>query len=45
MWNVKTFKTSDALSAWLRKNEERYQITINFIHNGYSVEYRKLRKM
>jgi hypothetical protein len=43
MWQIKTFKTLAAQTAWIKKHESRYQIVILFIDNGYGVDYRKLR--
>ncbi len=45
MWTIKTFKTKEALSQWLEKNERKIQYTELFINNGYALEYRKLRKV
>lgn len=45
MWRTKTFKTQEAMQAWLDKREGRIQYNEIFINNGYGVECRKLRKI
>lgn len=43
MWQIKTFKTQQALDKFVAKYSNKYQIDIIFINNGYGIEYRKLR--
>lgn len=43
MWSYKPFKKHAAAQAWMDKNKHRYQCTLVFVHNGYAVEYKRLR--
>ena len=43
MWQIKTFKTREAMLLWIARNESRMQWNQIYINNGYAVEYRKLR--
>jgi hypothetical protein len=43
MWTIKQFKTKEAMSQWLEKNQNKIQFTELFINNSYGLEYRKLR--
>jgi len=43
MWQVKKFKTQQALNDWQANNSHRYQIDIIYINNGFAVEYKPLR--
>ena len=43
MWRKKTFKTYEKLEAWVAKHGDSYQWEQIFIHNGYAVEYKRLR--
>lgn len=43
MWNTKTFKTKEAMTEWLNRNDNRIQWVEIFVNNAYGVEYRKLR--
>jgi len=45
MWQTKTFKTKESMSAWLNKNLNKIQYQEIFINNGYGIEYRKLRRI
>jgi hypothetical protein len=43
MYEIKHFKTYDAVLNFINKNEYKYQMDIIYTHNGYAVEYKKLR--
>jgi hypothetical protein len=43
MWNIKTFKTKQAMTEWLVRNDSKVQWVEIFVNNAYGVEYRKLR--
>ena len=43
MWNTKVFKTKQAMTAWLSRNDSKVQWVEIFVNNAYGVEYRKLR--
>lgn len=43
MWNTKTFKTKQAMTEWLARNDSKVQWVEIFVNNAYGVEYRKLR--
>lgn len=45
MWETKTFKTADAMRAWIARNDRRYQIEEIAVCNAYGVTYRKLRRV
>jgi hypothetical protein len=45
MWQVKTFKTREAMKAWLDRNSHKIQWVEVFVNNAYGVEYRKLRRI
>jgi hypothetical protein len=44
MWEVKTFKTREAMQAWVARNEGRMQWQEVFVNNGYAVTFRPLVK-
>ncbi len=44
-WQTQTFKTREAMAAWLERNAHLIQWEEIFIENGYAVEYRLLRIM
>lgn len=43
MWEIKTFKTKQALDAFVTKNKNKYQIVTIFINNGFGLEIKKNR--
>lgn len=43
MWEEKTFKTREAMQAWVKRNDHRMQWEEIFVNNGYGVTYRRLR--
>ena len=43
MWEIKTFKTSESMRAWIAKNSNKYQLEQIFINNGYGVTFKPLR--
>lgn len=43
MWQVKTFRTRQAMLDWVEKNEGLIECEEVFVNDGYAVEYRKLR--
>jgi hypothetical protein len=43
MWNTKTFKTKQAMTEWLARNDSKIQWVEIFLNNAYGIEYRKLR--
>lgn len=43
MWQIKTFKTKQAMTEWLAKYGHRIQWDELIVCNGYAIEYRKLR--
>lgn len=43
MWNTKIFKSKDAMTEWLVRNDSKVQWVEIFVNNAYGVEYRKLR--
>jgi hypothetical protein len=43
MWNTKTFKTKQAMTEWLTRNDRKVQWVEIFVNNAYGVEYKKLR--
>jgi len=45
MWQIKTFKTRQALAAWIAKHDASYQWHEVFIENAYGVQCRKLRRI
>ena len=45
MWKIKTFKTADAMRAWIARNDGRMQWHELFINNGYGVQFRPLRRV
>lgn len=45
MWETKYFKTEKEMQRFIDKNKSRIQYEIIFIHNGYGIEYRKLRRI
>lgn len=45
MWKIKRFKSFSDLLDWNNRNYRRYQIVELFVHNGYAVEYKLLRRV
>ena len=45
MWQVKTFKTRNAMQTWIEKHGDSYQWQEVFINNAYGVQCRKLRRV
>ena len=45
MWNIRTFKTREAMNKWLARHAARIQWNEIFINNGFALEYRKLRRV
>ena len=45
MWEIKRFRTKDAMNNFIIKNYLRIQWQEIFVDNGYAIEYRKLKKM
>jgi hypothetical protein len=43
MWEIKTFKTREAMEKWIEKFGHRYQWVEVFVNNGYALDIRKLR--
>lgn len=43
MWNIKTFKTKQAMQQWIERNDHKTQWHEVFINNAYGVEYKALR--
>jgi hypothetical protein len=43
MWQIKKFKTSEAMKRFIDTHRIQYQEV--FINNGYAIEYRKLRRV
>ena len=41
MWNTKIFKSKDAMTEWLVRNDSKVQWVEIFVNNAYGVEYRK----
>jgi len=44
-WKTRTFKTIEAMNAWLAKNDRLVEWNEIYINNAYGVEYRQLRKV
>ncbi len=45
MWNIsKKFKTQKQAEKFISDNSNNYQCDLLFVHNGYRVEYKKLKK-
>lgn len=45
MWDIKTFKTRDAMLAYLDKHGHRIEYREIFVNNAYGITYRKLRRV
>lgn len=45
MWQIKTFKTRQAMDVWLIRRNGRIQWQEVFINNGFAVEYRHLHRI
>ena len=45
MWQVKTFKSLQAMEKFINTNRNKIQFEIIYINNGYAIEYRKLRRI
>lgn len=43
MWEVKIFKTREAMQKWIERNGHRYQMREVFVNNAYGLDVRKLR--
>lgn len=43
MWQVKVFKTHEAMTDFIDRNEGKIEYEIVFVNNGYAIEYRELR--
>lgn len=43
MWQVKTFKTREAMLTYLDRNAHRIEYREVFVNNAYGITYRKLR--
>jgi len=44
-WKTRTFKTIEAMNAWLSKNDRLIEWNEIYLNNAYGVEYRQLRKV
>lgn len=44
-WKIKTFKTYDAMQAWVEKHKHDYQMRQIFLNNEYGIEYKDLIKI
>jgi hypothetical protein len=45
MWQIKQFKTQNAMRTWLQRNFQRIEWREVFVNNAYAIEYRKLRRV
>jgi hypothetical protein len=45
MWRTKTFKSREAMSRWLKRQEGRIQYQEVFVNNAFAVEWRWLRRI
>lgn len=46
MWNIsKKFKTQNQAEKFISAHLNDYQCNILFVHNGYKVEYKELKKI
>lgn len=45
MWQIKKFKTQQAMAEWLAKRDGKIQFVEVFVENGWAVEWRKLRRI
>ena len=45
LWSAKTFKTFSAMTEWMKKNQDKYQMQVVYVQNGYSVDYRPWGKI
>jgi hypothetical protein len=43
MWEIKQFKTRQAMNAWLERNGDSCQWVEVVINNAYGLQFRKLR--
>jgi len=43
MWQTKTFKSREAMLAWLDRHSQRVQWQEIFVNNAYGLTYRALR--
>lgn len=43
MWQVITFKTREAMNAWIVKHGQHWQYQEVLVNNGYALDVRKLR--
>jgi hypothetical protein len=43
MWNTKIFKSKDAMTEWLVRNDSKVQWVEIFVNNSYGIEYKKRR--
>lgn len=44
-WKIRTFRTIEAMHAWLEKNDRFIEFNEIYVNNAYAVEYRKLRRI
>ena len=45
MWETKFFKTLEEANNFINKNDRKYQTQLIYVHNGFAVEYKKLKKI
>jgi hypothetical protein len=45
MWQIKQFKTQEAMDKFIDKNRHKIQWQEIFINNAYGIEYRKLKRI
>ena len=43
MWDIKYFKTQNEAETFAKNNEKKYISNLIFVHNGYAIEYKKLK--
>lgn len=43
MWQIKEFKTKEAMQKFIDNSEHKRQVEIIYINNGYAVEFRELK--
>lgn len=45
MWIIRGFRTKENMQKFIEKNRGKIQYVEIFVHNGYCIEYRKLRRV
>jgi hypothetical protein len=45
MWQIKEFKTKEAMMKFIENSKNKRQVEIIYINNGYAVEFRNLRRI